>query len=294
MRTSLVTLFVLALLGVARAQEQPAPKQPAPKEPADRHGQPVSPPPKPEGLKGRGAPLPKREPGAALDPARPDPVAPRWEVGQWWEVAVDLALERGAEGLSLRAPSAALPGLARRGPDPGYQEVARWRLRVVKTQRFAVPGANDGSWQLGWFVEARRFDREARQPTSLTLVFVGPSKALSDIGVRRPGQRVRWLNYDADAILQPPLEPALQLLPLAWPDLRGAERLSGRGHRGEKVQQRRRSDRSGVYFDLRGGPSEPSLRIRWRAGEPWPARIAGETFTLRLLRSAPAPAERPR
>jgi len=287
-----LTTVVILSLGVASAlQAQEPPSSPSKKpSPAAKAGEPVPPPPRPS--RSLGVELPKRASQPRRSPARPDPVTPSWSVGQWWEVAVDLAVERGAEGLSLARPGVALPGLARRGPRPGYSEVARWRFRVVKSERFRVPGTNDGSWHLGWFVEVRRIDREARRPSSLTLVFVGGSKALSDIGILHPGRKVRWLSYDADAIIEPPIPPALQLLPLAWPDLRGAKRLEGRGHRGEVVLQRRRSDRSGVYFQLRAGAAEggaPPVEVRWRACEPWPVRISGKGFELRLLRSSPAP-----
>ena len=282
-------LLSLSVASALFAQEPPGPPQSAPPE-ATKPGAPVTPPPRPP--RSLGAELPKRDPRGRLSPPRPDPVTPSWSVGQWWEVAVDLAVERPAEGLSFARPEVALPGLARRGPRPGYSEVARWRFRVAKSERFRVPGTEDGSWHLGWFVEVRRIDREARRPSSLTLVFVGGSKALSDIGVLRPGRKIRWLSYDADAILEPPIAPAVQLLPLAWPDLRGAKRLEGRGHRGESVLQRRKTDRSGVYFELRPGAKEggaPPVKVRWRAGEPWPVRISGQGFELRLLRSSPAP-----
>lgn len=249
--------------------------------------------PKPSRLP-KEAPTPKKPGPKPAKPVVPDAVTPTWEIGQWWEVAVDLKQARGPRGLGADLPELELPGLARRGPRPGFSEVARWRLRVSKTQRFAVPEAEDGSWYLGWFVEARRIDREARRPTSLTLVFVGEVKALSDIGIRSQGRKLKWLSYDADAILEAPIAPALQLLPLAWPDLRGGPRLKGRGHLEEEVLQRRSEDKSGVYFDLRGkldprvGAAPAQANIRWRMGEPWPAKITGQGFEVRLLRTSKA------
>jgi hypothetical protein len=293
-----IPLLILSTALVSAAIAQDPPGDSSPRKP-ERASQPAASPPTarpsptPARRRSRGAELPRRS--GPLDPRRPDPVTPSWSVGQWWEVAADLAVERAPRGLTLALPEAKLPGLGRRGPRRDYREVARWRFRVAKSQRFKVPGSNDGSWHLGWFVEVRRIDREARQPSAFTLVFVGGSKALSDIGVLHSGRKIRWLSYDADAILEPPIEPALQLLPLAWPDLRGARRLEGRGHKGESVLQRRKSDRSGVYFELRpGGPEggAPPVRVRWRAGEPWPVRISGRGFALRLLRTGPAGSER--
>lgn len=289
-RLTIPLILSAALVSAAVAGDQTSPEPPRRSRPGASPA-PARPAPQPLRSRSQGVELPKRRRGAPLDPRSPDPVTPSWKVGQWWEVAADLAVERGAEGLSLARPLPELSGLGRRGPRPGYHEVARWRLRVARSQRFPVPGAGDGTWHMGWFVEVRRIDREApRQPSSLTLVFVGPAKALSDIGVLHPGRKVRWRSYDADAILEPPLEAALQLLPLAWPDLRGAKRLEGKGHRGRSVVQRRRTDRSGVYFELRSGEAEPSsapVQVRWRAGEPWPVRIRGTGFELRLLRTGP-------
>ena len=89
------------------------------------------------------------------------------------------------------------------------------------------------------YVEARRVDRAERAPASLTLVFVGPELALSDIGIHVPGRRVRWLNFDADAHVRSPFLARLELFPIAWPDLRRGPIQSRLDDEGREVLQRR-------------------------------------------------------
>lgn len=223
----------------------------------------------------------------------PDPITPRWTLGEWWEIAVDFeSLEDGVQQIPLFRHDRldALEGLALRGPRRGFSEVARWRLRVVRTKRFLDPARGEGASTPGWIVEARRIDKGERNPPTLTLVFVGQQKALSDVGIHTPGERVKWLNYDADGIATTPLLPCLNVFPIVWPDLRGGAKRTGKGHRDEKITQQRRESKTGVYFRLQAkDPNEGDepTRIRWRKGEPWPKSARGTRgagFEVRLLR----------
>ena len=221
--------------------------------------------------------------------AQPRAQAPTWKVGDWWELSVTRERVELFPGPRVRPTVAPLSGLTSLGPRPGYFEEARWRLVV---ERFQWLDAGEGVPTPGWFVGATQLDGPSGA-CSFVLVFVGEEKALSDIGVRRPGQQhPRYSHFDADAHDRAPHALDLAGLPLAWPDLRAPDPKRSPALKGcyeaQRLQQRQRQDEAGRWYQLRQSAPSPGyvVTIRWRPGEPWWAEARGPGYEVKLLRTS--------
>jgi hypothetical protein len=181
-------------------------------------------------------------------PAQRSPAewAPRWEVGDWWEVELyQKDLQRRLASPHAAAEPKALPGfpVLRGGVPRGYKKANRFRFEVLRKLTHRWPGepALDTPPEEFWVVSMRTLEGKTRKAE---LWFSTRDLSLSKVvtyrtrrGVEVP--RERWLSGTAQLDLAVSRELGF---PLAWPDLHAAKatttRFGPHGRRG--LEQRAR------------------------------------------------------
>ncbi len=232
------------------------------------------------------------------------PWAPKWKVGDRWEVKTfqkDRKDERsspkpapGAKPHMPRDRSAELPDFPplRDGIPIGYKLGNVWSLEVVREESVTYDDDEEGDAPEKFFVVALKA-LQGDDPRTSELWFAAEDLVLSKV-VLRPGEKrekIHWL--DGSVQLAVPAGKAIGF-PLDWPDLKAAqkEKAELQLDKKNKVEQRVRvidKDKASAEYRVqltrlkgkRGADRAPEARFVWREGRPFWLRLkAGDVLAV--------------